>query len=343
MAINLIILSLTFLFSCQTQNLKTNDKIKGINWVGEHYRVDSSDFISLDTTYVNYIVQNPFLWQPAHNKPEIRFEGKGSYWGESDSGLVQATRMAHSKNIKVMLKPQIWLFDSHQGKWLGDIEMQNDSAWNIWFSNYETAFLNYAKMAEEEKIESLCIGAELHKVTVQKPEKWRALIKTIRSVYKGKLTYAANWYKEWEEITFWDELDFIGIQAYFPLTKNDTTTEAELLESWFEVKKNLKKVSEKYNKEIIFTELGYKSIRGTTKEPWAWLEQIKGEKIIDLEQQSLAYTAFFKSLWHEPYFKGVFVWKWFPKISPKRMMRNSLDFTPQGKPAQNVIKEWYRK
>lgn len=45
----------------------------------------------------------------------------------------------------------------------------------------------------------------------------RRLIRQIRRVYHGPLTYAANWSGEYKQIRFWDALDYVGIQAYFPL------------------------------------------------------------------------------------------------------------------------------
>ena len=35
---------------------------------------------------------------------------------------------------------------------------------------------------------------------------WRRIIGEVRKVYDGKLTYSANWYREFEQITFWMSL-----------------------------------------------------------------------------------------------------------------------------------------
>jgi hypothetical protein len=44
----------------------------------------------------------------------------------------------------------------------------------------------------------------------------------IRKIYTGKLTYAANW-DDFDKVPFWKELDYIGIDAYFPLSDAATT------------------------------------------------------------------------------------------------------------------------
>jgi hypothetical protein len=45
------------------------------------------------------------------------------------------------------------------------------------------------------------------------------------------LTYAANWDK-YDQVSFWDELDFIGIQAYFPLTDQTNPSAEEIKKGW---------------------------------------------------------------------------------------------------------------
>ena len=45
---------------------------------------------------------------------------------------------------------------------------------------------------------------------------WRKLIRKTRSLYQGQLTYAAN-FDQYHEVSFWDALDFMGVNAYFSL------------------------------------------------------------------------------------------------------------------------------
>jgi len=66
----------------------------------------------------------------------------------------------------------------------------------------------------------------------KRQDDWRVLIADIRKLYRGKLTYAANWAKELNDVPFWAELDFIGIQAYYPLTDKANPTVDELEEGW---------------------------------------------------------------------------------------------------------------
>ena len=43
---------------------------------------------------------------------------------------------------------------------------------------------------------------------------------------------------------------------------------------------------------------------------------------------------------NEPWFLGLYVWKWFPE--PDRVRGESLEFSPQGRPAEQVLVRRFR-
>jgi len=47
-------------------------------------------------------------------------------------------------------------------------------------------------------------------------EEWRNLVWEVRTVFSGRVTYAAN-FDEYTDVTWWPYLDVMGINAYFPL------------------------------------------------------------------------------------------------------------------------------
>ena len=135
---------------------------------------------------------------------------------------------------------------------------------------------------------------------------WKELIGEVRSVYSGKITYAAEGLNA-KNITFWSELDFIGIDAYFKLTDKENPELNEILNGWNSYRKELKNLYRRYNRKIIFTEIGYKSVDGTTIKPWEW----KKDKRINQEQQARAFEAFFRVFSKADYFVDFFMWKYF--------------------------------
>ena len=316
---------------------------RGVNWVaGDSVTKDQLEVAKKNN--IQWIAQTPFGWQRNYNTPEMRRNTQFSkqYWGESDQGLIYTTLLARQAGIKILLKPHIWLMNRDQNKWLGDIEMTSEADWQTWFQNYATFILHYARLAETHQIEALCIGTELMNPAVTREKDWRQLIQQIRQVYHGQLTYAANWYLEYEKIKFWDALDFIGVQGYFPLSKKTNPSLAELQAGWKPYLVRLQKVAKKYRKPIVFTEAGYKSTPDAAIEPWKWPERGKNVTVTEsYETQANCYEALFKTLWHQPWFGGLFIWKWYPQVRVNG--RDHRDFTPQHKPAEKILAEWYGK
>ena len=198
-------------------------------------------------------------------------------------------------------------------------------------------------MAELAKVELFCIGTELKTSIKKQPERWKQLIAKIRTIYSGQLTYAANWHDEYEDISFWSNLDFIGIQAYFPLTENKNPDLQTIKNGWDTHITKLEQLHKKYQKPILFTEVGYRSDVSATIKPWEWNETLSAlyKKKSDKTQQ-LAFEALFQKLWHKEWFAGVYIWQWDHR-STKEQAEKNLDFSPRFKPAENVIAKWFGK
>jgi hypothetical protein len=254
----------------------------------------------------------------------------------SDESLIFAIRKLHELKFKVMLKPHLDLVTS-EGNWRGDIEPANPEEWQKWFDNYSAFILHYVNIASQESVELFCIGTELTKATLAQPRQWRDLISKIRKVYKGKLTYAANWHNEFSQIEFWDALDYVGIDPYFPLVCSLRPKVEELKSAWEDWIKRIEEWQKKINKPVILTEIGYKSSTDATDEPWQHVSI--GE--LDLQLQTNCYEALFQSFWDKPWFYGVYWWYW--GVHPNMGGEFNRGFTPQNKPAQDIIAEWYKK
>ncbi|RLD22779.1 MAG: hypothetical protein DRI69_00105 [Bacteroidetes bacterium] len=344
-----------------------DNKIRGVCWVGGD-SISTHNFDDLVANNVQWISQTPFGLQTHYNTPELHFASSGWYWGERDIGIEHTARLARERGLKSILKPHIWLRRSG-GKWRGDIEMESAEDWDRWFENYSKFILHYANIARESNIEMLCIGTELLHPAVEFPDKWRTLIKEIRKVYPGKLTYAANFYLEYEAITWWDAVDYIGIQAYFPLAEDHAPQLEQIKLGWKPHIEEMKKVSQKFGRPVILTEVGYRNDVKAASEPWLWPSQIDNNTIeVSDDMQADCYRALFESCWDEDWLAGVFIWKWFHstwkypdystyqayrkkridslvavgKISHHRASRKVF-FSPQGREAERVMKEYFGK
>lgn len=108
-------------------------------------------------------------------------------------------------------------------------------------------------------------------------EHWRRLVVEVREVFTGRLTYAAN-FDQYQQVGFWDALDVVGVNAYFPLRSDLTETEgSEALEgtfvsSWRRTLAAFEELVERdglHGRPFLFTEIGYTRRLGGTLEPWA--------------------------------------------------------------------------
>ncbi len=315
----------------------------GICWVAATEPVGLEDFEPLLRNRINWISQTTFGWHRDARSPKIQLRPDADWWGESDAGIIQTAALARQAGIKTLLKPHIW--GRH---WSGDIAMRSESAWSEWFENYRKFALHYANLAENAGIEAFCIGTELQGTTMREND-WRAIIADVRKVYKGPLMYAANWSGEFEQVRFWDALDFIGIQAYFPVAERENPTVPEMLLKWEEHIARIEAVHKAYKKPVVITEVGYRSESNTAIRPWEWEPPQPGEQSDTegftqegLETQADCYQAFFKALSGNAWLAGTYIWKWHPPPN-ERAMRSPGPFTPQGRPAEAVLRNWYHR
>ncbi len=319
-------------------------RLRGVSWVGGD-SITAADLEPLRRTHVTWIAQMPFGWQASAAAPAIglstaRPVGGRGLWGESDAGLLHTARLARQHGIRSLLKPHVWV--RGRGAWPGDIDMGSAADWDAWFASYTRFLLHYAQVAETGRFDGLCIGTELLHATAPAHEKaWRGLIKQVRRVYHGPLTYAANWSGEYQQIRFWDALDYVGIQAYFPLSAAPSPPLDTLLRGWQPHLRALAAWQKKIGKPVVFTEVGYKNTADAAARPWEWPARTTPAPAPDNATQARCYEALFRACWGQPWLNGVFIWKWYPGLAADGPARRHADFTPQHKPAEAVLTRWY--
>ena len=91
-------------------------------------------------------------------------------------------------------------------------------------------------------------------------------------------------------------MDYIGVNVYCPLTDKNDPTVAEIKTAWTEKGyiAHLERLFKRFNKPIIFTEIGYPSHDGANKQPAGPAGYLTG-KTIDLQEQADCYQAAWKS------------------------------------------------
>ena len=185
-----------------------------------------------------------------------------------------------------------------------------------------------------------CVGTEF-KISVKKrPHFWKQLIEDMRCRYTGKLVYSSNW-DNYDNVSFWEDLDYVGISSYFPLSSAATPTESDLKKEWQSKIKLFRKFYRKAGKQILFTEYGYLSVDGCAGKTWE-LEKKVHSLPINEQAQANAFQSLYSQLWDEEFWAGGFIWKWFPEgMGHEGYVPR--DYTPQDKKAERVIAQWFGK
>lgn len=304
---------------------------KGMNLVAPIKELKNTTLEELQAHHVNAISLIPYAFVDVDNAT-IRYNNKRQWWGEKTEGIVASNQLAHQYKMTVMLKPHLWV---NHNFYTGNLDFSTEAEWGKWEADYEKYILDFAQLAQNEKIELFCFGTELGNAVAKRPQYWSQLILKIRKIYTGKLTYAANW-DDFDKVPFWKELDYIGIDAYFPLSDAITPTVTELNAAWKQHILKMEKLQAKINKKILFTEFGYRNSDAAAKEPWT-----ESQSTMNNLAQANAYESLFQTLTQKKWFAGGFAWKWYADEYHRQKI-NNVDYTPQDKPALETIKKWYK-
>ena len=247
----------------------------------------------------------------------------------TDASILHAMASARALGLEVTLKPQV---DLITGAWRGVIAPTDPSAW---FTSYESMIDHYADLARQGGATMLVMGTEFKTMSGSAhTSRWQQIIAGIRQRFSGVLTYAANW-NEYQQVKFWGDLDFIGVDAYYPLSELPAPTVSQLLSAWTSrgYVSALQAASRQYGKQVLFTEIGYRSIIGAAITPNIWNSQA----LYSMDEESNAYEAAFQTFNGKPWFAGMYWWSW-PATLPANGWNS--DYTPTYKPAEDVMKTW---
>lgn len=257
----------------------------------------------------------------------------------TDQSLISGIQYIHSKGLQVNLKIHL---ESNDGQWRANI---NPGDRNAWFKSFGDKVRHYATIAKNNGVEEMTIGAELINMTASdanstNTQNWNSLIGSIRQIYSGKLTYSANWggpgwTDEKNRIGFWGSLDYIGISAYYPLPTGNKTVQA-YKDEWAKINNNdIKNLYNRWNKPIIFTEIGYRSMDWAQWEPFNYW----GGGSYDPDNQVVLYEALFSYWDGQSFMQGVHMWDWL--TDPNAGGNGNTDFTSQNKPAEGTMRTWF--
>jgi hypothetical protein len=244
-----------------------------------------------------------------------------------DAAVRQALRRARAGGLRVLLFPILTVRRVRTGEWRGTLRPADVDAW---WRSYERFILHYAALAASESAAALVVGSELG-FSEGWRDRWYHLLSAVERVYRGELVYSANW-DHYRAVSFLARLDHLGVSAYFELADDGEASEAELARAWRRAAAELRAFASEKRVSLWLTEVGYPSRDGAAARPWDYT----GDGAVDLEEQRRCFAALIAAWDGAAELHGLFVWNWWGEGG-----RRDRDYTPRGKPAEQLLRRWF--
>ena len=249
---------------------------------------------------VNWIAIHPYASVADDGTVRARRLGEDA----APEWLQRPIREAHALGLKIMVKPHLAYWRS-RFSWRGAIRFDAPADLARFWASYPVWIERLAALTASA--DAYVIGTELDRLVLDEAP-WRRLITRVRSGTGAHLTFASNW-DAYTSVPFWDALDAIGVQAYFPVAKGEgLPDEAALRSGWGEALRGLRALRARTGKPIVFTELGYNESARAAAEPWSYHRG--GPDAAEVQARCLRVAL--ASIQEEEAVAGAFLWKWFP-------------------------------
>jgi hypothetical protein len=281
----------------------------------------------------NWVALTPFgrVWDLNGGGVDLVFE---EALEKNTHDVLAAMNDAHEHGQRVLLVPHLWV---ETGGWRALIDPGSDEGWAHWASSYRRFLLHWADVAEQGHAEMFSVGVELRSwVTTERASSFSAIIGEVRQHYSGLLTYSANW-DDVEHTVILGELDVIGINAFFPLTKKENASYWDLALGGKRIAADLERLAVAWDKPVLLTEMGYTTRRDPALRPWEWPDGMT-DVAIDQQAQAIAYRALLSPLLDQQWCAGFFVWRTY--ADPDDVSQEAeWGFSPRGKLAELVVRD----
>ena len=310
------------------------EKITGVSVWCNGKKHKKSDFQFVKDVHAGWISIQPYAMQKTPSDPLIFNEDDN--WQCIDFDVVKnEIRRSKEQGLKIFLKPHIHLDYETNEIWVGNLSFDSEWKWKTFEDCYFEYVVELARIAQSMNVELFSIGTEMGTFPVERADFWNELIGKIEAIYHGNLTYSSN-FDYYQNFPFWNKLDYIGIDAYFTVDTQQTPSIDTCMANWKPIKSQLENFSVNHNKQIFFSEYGYRSTDYCAKKPFSALSSR-----VNLVAQANAYRALFYTFWDESWFLGGFSWLWhFDNSHPENY--DNTYYSPQNKPAEHIIRKKYK-
>jgi hypothetical protein len=281
---------------------------------------------------VNWVSITPFgrIWSIRHTEILMDFEAP---YQENRRALGRFVEQAKARGLRVMVVPHLWV---ETGEWRGEMDPGSTEGWEAYRQSYRSFVMRWAADAAEWGADGFSIGVECKSWSGRFGGWWEQLIADIRRVFPGLLTYSANW-DEVENVLFWDRLDLVGINAFYPLADKNDASYDQYLQGALRQIDNLRELSRTLDMPILFVEVGYTTRSNAAVEPWLWPDDMQSPAVDEWEQ-ARALSAILEAALPNRWMAGFFLWRYYANLDD--VSQEAIwGFSPHGKLAEPMLRE----
>lgn len=256
----------------------------------------------------NTISVTPFgrIWSLQSTEILMDFEAP---YEDNRQAVRRIIEQAHARGLRVLLIPHLWV---ETGGWRGEIDPGSEKGWKAYQRSYRAFVTRWARDAQSFGADALSIGVECVSMSGRFGPFWRSLISEIRSIYSGPLTYSSNW-DEVENVLFWDQLDWIGVNAFYPLSDHEGASYDDYVTGAQRAVEQLAYSAEVLQMPVLFVEIGYTTRANAAVQPWLWPDDMT-DVVVDEWEQARALTALIGASVSRDWLLGFFVWRYYANV-----------------------------
>ncbi|MET0341473.1 MAG: hypothetical protein ABW252_10770 [Polyangiales bacterium] len=306
-----------------------SSQLKGRGYGTAASAVLLDELVRLGATWVSV---TPFgrLWSLSSTDIARDFEAP---YADNRRAVTRFVAQAHARGLKVLLIPHLWV---ETGGWRGEIDPGSAAGWARYQASYRQFVLGWADVAREAHAEAFSVGVECKSWSGRFPAVWAGLIADVRARFSGLLTYSANW-DEAAHVGFWEKLDLVGINAFYPLASRARASYDAYLDGARRARDEVARLSRVVERPVWFVEAGYTTRADAAVEPWLWPDDMT-EVAYDEHEQARALAALLEVFAPEPWFAGLFVWRYYADLDDVSQ-EHPWGFSPHGKRAERVLEQ----
>ncbi|MDY2628961.1 MAG: 1,4-beta-xylanase [Lachnospiraceae bacterium] len=307
------------------------DYIKGITFMPFAHRgyfekeeVRKSLLVMQERTGADTVILAPAGVQKTPQSTEISWMTENTV---TDTELCSLIEYAKNTGLRVILKPTV---NCLNGVWRAfinffDEDVPCEPKWSDWFRSHTEFQLHYAQIAEDTQCDMFITGCEMV-MSERREVEWRELIRRVKSVYHGPVSYNTDKYQE-HNVKWWDCVDVISSSGYYPA------------DDWERQLDRIEKVVMKYQKPFFFAEMGCMSTTGSKAVPNDW--GLKGAA--DPEEQKEWYEKAFAAMDGREWVQGAALWSWPGKLYTEQEAGENRYYEFYLKPAEKIIRRYFSK